>query len=509
MRVLLPAILIFFTFLVKGQVTFVPFQQRSNINFERKIYEHAVVKHPSIQQWVHTLSEDSLRNLDKDRWQKKRYKSWVGRKFLNEDFIKVDTGNFRLRINPLLNLQLGGNSQDTSSRLRSSNTRGLMVEASVGNKFGFYTSFWENQSFFPRYLDQYTRTSGAVPGQGRTKPFKQTGFDYARASAVMHYQPKKWLMLQAGHGKNFYGNGYRSLLLSDFAFNYPFLKVGFSMFNGKLLYQPSFAALQNLERLPATGATEAQFVRKAGTFHILHFEPNKRFEIGFFEAGIWRNWDTAGTVPLPVNYFLPVPLLNSGINGLEGHNYKGIVGFNARVNPFEKVVLYSQFVIGQRESSKYAAQFGGKWFDAFSLENLFIQAEYNSLDQGLYEHRDSRMQFDHYNEGLANFFTNVTDEIILRANYSFRDIFVSLKYNQHRKNTTVSSSSGAVSIKSNVVNQVSISSVEVGYLFNSSRNFMLVAGVQERRDNLFKNGEDAQWVYLALRTELQNLYFDF
>ncbi len=509
MRFLFFAITILHTCIVMGQVTFEPLQQRSNIDFERKIYEHNIIHHPSIQQWVHTYSDDSLKALDEDRWSRKEYQSWIGRKVFVEDFIEVDTANFKLRINPMFNLQLGQDVDDTSGNRLSTNTRGLSIEASLGNKFGFFTSFWENQSFFPTYLNEYVSEVGTVPGQGRVKPFKETGFDYARASAVMYYKPKSWLYFQAGHGKNFYGNGYRSLLLSDFAFNYPYLKVGLSMFKGKLLYQPSFAALQQLQRLPATGATEAQFVRKAGTFHILNYQPHKRVELGFFEAGIWQNWDTNGTVQIPANYYVPIPLLNSSVNSLESEQYKGIVGFNARVTPLEKLVLYAQSIIGQHQEAKFGSQIGAKWFDAFTLPDLFLQVEYNSLDDGLYNHRNSSLNYDHYSEGLGNYSTNGLEELVLRLNYSFRNLFVSLKYNEQNRSREQVNTFGNVKIITTPRVNIQLLNAELGYLFNKSNNFMLLLGVQNRVENSVATAGNSQWVYLAIRTELQNLYFDF
>ena len=102
--------------LANAQVNISPFQHNSNLNLERKIYEYQIVNHPSVHQWVVQFSDDTLRELDHERWQKRRYEKWIGRKLWNEDLISIDTSNFSLRINPLVNFQVGLDLSDTSNQ---------------------------------------------------------------------------------------------------------------------------------------------------------------------------------------------------------------------------------------------------------------------------------------------------------------------------------------------------------------------------------------------------------
>ena len=167
--------------------------------------------------------------------------TYLYRKFREESFVVVnDTADkFRLNIDPLFNFQLGIDRADTTGEKLYTNTRGFMVRGGIGNKFAFETSFYENQSTFPRYLDSYIATTtklfpqpantnenyAVIPGQGRSKPFKKNGYDYAMASGYVSYTPNKYFNFQIGNGKNFIGDGYRSLLLSDNAFNYPYARI--------------------------------------------------------------------------------------------------------------------------------------------------------------------------------------------------------------------------------------------------------------------------------------------
>ena len=105
------------------------------------------------------------------------------------------------------------------------------------------------------------------------------------------------------------------------------------MFGAKLLLPAVNSELQELIRLPATGATEAQFQRKAGTFHVLNFQPNSKLEIGLFEGGVWQNWDTTGTVKLPANFYAPIIFMNSGINGLQSDQLQRHCWFERSIKP--------------------------------------------------------------------------------------------------------------------------------------------------------------------------------
>ena len=48
---------------------------------------------------------------------------------------------------------------------------------------------------------------------------------FSRNEILIAYRPNKIFTFLGGYGKNFFGEGYRSLLLSDNASNYPFLKL--------------------------------------------------------------------------------------------------------------------------------------------------------------------------------------------------------------------------------------------------------------------------------------------
>ena len=54
--------------------------------------------------------------------------------FAYDNLLVVDTGNFYLTIDPLINVEMGKDSEDNSGQTLYKNTRGAIVRANVGEK---------------------------------------------------------------------------------------------------------------------------------------------------------------------------------------------------------------------------------------------------------------------------------------------------------------------------------------------------------------------------------------
>ncbi len=261
---------------------------------------------PTIDLWPNTFcktksSADSSR--DRTEWnlgllqhaEIPKSRSLLYRKLKEEHLVIVGAPGFYLTIDPVFNLELGFDGKDTSVHGDTTqlfkNTRGVMIRGSIGKKVSFKSSFYENQAFLPVYLSDFEDRYDVIPGQGRTKRFKGSGFDYAMASGLISMSPAEFLNIQLGTDKNFIGDGYRSLVLSDNAFNYPFVKVTTTLWN--LRYTNLFTSFQNLNvELPTSGTTERRFQRKIGSYHHLEISLGHRLNIGLFEGMIWNSSET-------------------------------------------------------------------------------------------------------------------------------------------------------------------------------------------------------------------------
>lgn len=503
-------------------------------DMEEALYSPAVTFHANIRPFIETdirkvYNLDSSRNavLFNNPAQHK-FAGGLFKKAFNEHFFHVRTDDFYLDIDPVFAFEPGKDFSDDEG-LRFINTRGVQAQGSIGKRFSFVTSFYENQGTFVNYLDTRIRNTRMVPGQGMARNFYSNGFDYGFSSGHISWTPSKYLNIQAGHGKNFYGDGYRSLLLSDYAFNYPFLKLNVEAW--KLKYSIMYAQFQDL-RVPHGGNIGYQ--KKYGTFHFLNYMVNNRLQFGLYEAVIWINQDSTGYRGFDVNYLNPVIFFRPVEFSL-GSPDNVLIGLNASYKLRKKNTLYAQFLLDEIKvheifsgngwwGNKSSLQFGFRTFDIAGLDGLSLQSEVNFVRPYTYSSRTSTLCYGHYNEALAhplgaNFIENVS---ILK--YHYKRIFAQLKYNY----IVYGADSAGINFGNDIwqsyttrpfeygtyvgqgsKTEVNIVDASVSYLINPASNMNLTLGLMRRVSVSEIDRNESTFLYFGFRTSLNNLYYDF
>jgi hypothetical protein len=480
----------------------------------------SAITHTGIYPFVLSQQQlDSFTVYQSQLFNLKQYKRKFARKSFNESLLAIDTGEFKLYVDPEINFQVGNDRLDPFNRRIYTNTRGFRVRGSVGKSLSFYSSFYENQAFFPEYLSAYVREQGVVPGSGRTKNFKVGGFDYAMVNGLVSYRALDNWTLSFGHDKLFVGNGYRSMVLSDNAFNYPLLRSDLHFFKRKLSYTNVFMALSSLQRIPATFSTEAQFIRKAGSMHLLSFAPNKYIQFSFFENIIWQRWDsTQGTLAQNPLFFNPVLFTNTAVYGLQSSNPKVLGGINLKITPIKNIVLYGQFVADDVSKNRFAYQGGFSYFDAFSIPNLYVQAEFNEARPFTYTNQNQVLNYSHYSNPLAHPAGAGFKEWVAIIDYRVKRIGLHYKLNYYEfnrdslglfagKNIFISENNTLPIANIGTYQQVHEASLS--YLINPASGLQIQCGVLVRNFGDNNPLTNTQWFFISLRTHLYNTYFDF
>lgn len=454
-------------------------------------------------------------------------KGWIRRKLFNEHFIQIEHEDYFLAIDPLLDVSLGEDVLQSSNERLFQNTRGVQAFGEILNKVSFYTVFYENQARFAGFQSDYfenrgeqrlsngvyNTTNATIPGGGRTKPFKGTGFDYASSAAYIRYQPFKKLAFQLGNTPQFIGWGHRSFLLSDNSFNFSNLKIDWQI-TPKLNYSVIRGKQLNLFRRAVTTQVEPPYERKNIGIHYLTFEPTKNISIGLFEATMYLRDEAVASQSVDPMFYQPLIGVNTIAFGEETTTLKNVIGLNFGWRLFKKQLIYGQIVTDNFKSLEYGAQLGWRNVDLFGIQNLFIQTELNIATNGLFSAENRRLSYTHFNLPLAHTLGNGFEEIVFRAGYEWKKIYLNIKSVNYRADQSMSDKSLLFESNSETVtfneSIISYNSVELGYVLNHATRLSIFAKAIYRMSNTAQLGElNNGIIQFGLRTGLTNQYMDF
>lgn len=330
------------------------------------------------------------------------------------NFLEVKNKDIFLVVNPVLQIhQAVEPGYDQAIFL---NSRGVTTRGMIGGKVGFSALITENQERGPQFFQQQIKRFDAVPGVGFYKPFKKNGVDYFDARGYFTFNAAKFIDFQIGYDKNFIGNGYRSLFLSDWGNSYLFAKINTRVW--KFNYQNIFMEL--MPEFKKAGDTLLE--RKYAAMHHLSMNISKSVNVGLFEGVIMsrkKNFD--------LQYLNPI-IFYRHIEGSLGSKDNAVAGLDIKANVAHRVQLYGQvlldeFILGEIKKSdgywanKWALQAGVKYMDAFNVPNLDIQLEANRVRPFTYSHNDSVANYTHYNQPLAHPLGSNFQELIAIVHY--------------------------------------------------------------------------------------------
>ncbi|MCH7534701.1 MAG: hypothetical protein IH948_02975 [Bacteroidetes bacterium] len=458
------------------------------------------------------------------------HKGWLYRKFKRDHLIHIEGDDYDITIDPLFNFSYGVDIADTSSRADQvnliNNTRAAIVTGRIGKAITFSSTFYENQTYFRAYIDDHIRSkevkdgygnlTGIVPGQGRVKEFKQFGFDYAMASGNVTFTPNSKLSFSLGNGKHFIGEGYRSLFLSDNAFNYPFFSGTINL--GPVQYTTIYSLLQNYYRMPGFPTSDALFQRKKASFSYLSWNLSRKVQLGFFEGIIWKSQDISGSSAFNYNFLNPIIYTRSLQYSLD-NKINALIGLSTKIKAFEGGEFYGQLMLDELKiRDKYGFQLGLKVYDPFKLENLYVQIEYNMASAFSYAHMDSSQSYSHTHDALAHPMGANFSEVVSIINYKIKSFRVGMKYNYANfiQDTAGTNTGNNIFIsdvndkeENGISTKVNYLDFNVSYLLNPKTNMSITLGLSNRLyRNALKN-ETSNFIYIAFRTCLTNIYYDF
>lgn len=315
------------------------------------------------------------------------------------DFALVDVKDFFLSINPVFQFDIMKESGNDESLFL--NSKGARGRGMIAKRIGFDFFLTDNQERPPSFVKDFVRENRAVPGAGYYKSFKGTAYDYFDARGSVFFNVTDYINVQFGYDRNFIGNGYRSLFLSDFGNSNLFLKLNTRIW--KLNYQNLFMELNPAHIRRGDNLIDKKYV----TMHHLSWQATRWLNVGFFESIVFGRANR-----FDFSYLNPIIFYRS-IEQQNGSPDNANVGLDLKANIAKKIQLYGQLMFDEFKLSemrggngwwgnKYGLQLGGKYVDVAGIKNLDIQGEVNIVRPFTYSFRDTVGNYMHYNQPLAH-----------------------------------------------------------------------------------------------------------
>ena len=474
---------------------------------------------------------------------KKKTSSWWGRKLWNENLVEIQGEDYWFVINPIVDFQVGTASGKKQVNTFV-NTRGINFSGGLGSNLNFTTTIFESQGRFADYYNRYAESikpaggnPAIIPGIGIAKDFKTDAYDFPMAEANLTFAPAKFVNLQLGYGRNFIGDGYRSLFESDGASPYPYFKINTNFW--KIKYTNTYMWLKDV-RPEVT--LERTYATKFMANHYLSWNISNRLNIGLFESVIWTNTNDRGFDMYfvnPIIFYRAVEFAASARTGnaLLGLTYK--YKWNNQVNLYGQFLL-DEFSLGDVKAgdnswkNKFGYQVGIKYFNAFHVDNLLLQLEYNHVRPYVYSHSDPITNYGHTNQNIGHQWGGNFEELVAIGRYRKGRLFADAKItygvrgldfagsgansnyggNVYRDYDIERYANTAVTVGQGNKTTVFITDLQAGYLVNSMTNLKLFGSFIYRnfdpsQDTLTTFKESTTWFTLGLRSDVFNWYFDY
>lgn len=532
----------------------IPLNHASYSVFEQGIYQ-ADNAHTAIKPYVYNVvSENAGLNDYKSNLLKSK-KSWGGRKLWNEHLVEVRGKDYWFNLDVLLDVDAGFDNTDVGTTVN--NTRILKIEGQLGSKFSYSATAFESQSKYTQFINEYIKlnqpedANGLIPGRGKSKAFGETEHDYGISTGYISYTPNKFFNMQFGHGQNFIGDGYRSLFLSDVSAPSTYAKATTTV--GKVQYTSMWMWLKdfNYSIDDASVGMNYGHKRKYGTFHHLSWNVTPSFNLGFFEGIITDN--SGGSGAYPAEYINPIIFYKNleFANGEDSGN--GIVGMDVKYKLGKNNIFYGQFLLDDFKASEFfkpqngywanknAIQIGAKFFDAFKVDGLQLQAEFNKVTPFTYSH-EQQHNYAHFGQPLAHLWGGNFWETVFIARYSKNRWRAHAKVVYGKKGFDIdgdnTSYGGNVFVlaternsdydheflQGNVATTLNVD-MEVSYLINPVNNLKLFTaalirnfksdspisrvGIEPESTGYTFNTENTQWFVVGVKADLFNNYRDY
>lgn len=311
--------------------------------------------------------------------------------------------NSSLTIQPVSRLQGGWQVADSSSEVYNG-FAGLDFSWNHKNKWFAEGGYSLCGGRFPDYIGRMASDLRFLPGQGFAVADDQGVAHSHYTWGRLSYNEGKHFHFELGKGKNFFGDGYRSMILSDNAGPYPYARITTRVW--KLQYTNLWMQFRDLSYTNQISSARLKYA----AMHALSLNASKKFNITLYEFVVWQDRDTMSKRSLDINYLNPI-IFYRPVEYAQGSPDNVILALSMKLRFRPRVQFYGQFILDEFNlaqlrtrkkwwGNKLGGQFGVKLFDLFP--NFSWQMEGNIARPFLYSHGSPVQAWTQINQPLAH-----------------------------------------------------------------------------------------------------------
>jgi hypothetical protein len=457
----------------------------------------------------------------------------------NSNLIRAVGKNSVFTIDPYIEAGISKSSEKNNALTNFAG--GIRMQGVFNDKFSFNASVITNFNQYPSYVDSviftkydrynFTSNKYIIPGANAATLKNNNRFAYTNFDFNLTYTPNKYFLVSAGYGKQFLGDGYRSLLLSDNANNYPYVRLQARLW--KLTYNVLYNHYTNNFWSEVNGKPQAKY----STIHYLGFS-TKKFQVGLFDEVLWLGKDSDFSRGFDVQYLNPLIFIRP-LEFTIGSPDNAMIGFNLKYKIYKNGFIYSQLALDdinlkksldshkQNFGNKYALQLGIWNKDIFNVKGLSYRFEWNGVRPYEYGHGVQgviSLNYTHYYQALTDPFGANFNEFISMFNYQ-RDRWYGILENLYTirgENPGLPYNNGedlwggetgvplyGSKTMQGIKTKYSFNQLTAGYLLNPANRLSIEMNIayRSRKSSIVNQSE---WLFgIGIKTNLYNFYHDF
>lgn len=457
----------------------------------------------------------------------------------NSNLIRAVGKNSVFTIDPYI--EAGIEKSSEKNNVLTGFAGGVRMQGVFNDKFSFNLSVITNINQYPKYVDSaifikynhYNTSSNKyiIPGANAATLKNNNRFAYTNFDFNLTYTPNKYFLVSAGYGKQFLGDGYRSLLLSDNANNYPYVRLQARLW--KLTYNVLYNHYTNNFWDEVYGKPQPKY----STIHYLGFS-TKKFQVGLFDEVTWLGKDTGFSRGFDIQYLNPLIFMRP-LEFTIGSPDNAMIGFNLKYHIYKKGFIYGELALDDfylKEilknnrlgyGDKYSLQLGIWNKDIFNVKGLSYRFEWNGARPYIYGHGVGGvigLNYTHYYQSLTDPYGANYHEFISLFNYEKERWYGMLKniYTIRGENPGLTYNNGedlwggetgvprlGAKTLQGIKTKYSFNQFTAGYLLNPASRLSIEMNVAYRSRNSTVT-DQSEWLFgIGIKTNLYNFYHDF